>query len=109
MTTEGEDPEVLQQQQEATEQLRKLLQELGSPELHVIINDWKATTEHIREVAGFMNSHLGWTLHIFPAWHPFEDGQGDDMVAVFTLMLIGYQDAEKIGNLVYNLGAEWEN
>lgn len=109
MTTGGEDPEVLQQVKEATEQLRKLLQELGNPELYVIINDWKMKDVHAQEIGEFLGAHSGWGFHLFLEWHPFEDAQGDDMIAVLTSKLISYQDAEKVGNLVYNLGAGWED
>lgn len=108
MTNENEDPEVLRQQQEASEELGKLLEELGNPRLHIIINDWKAGTEHIREIAELLPSYSDGSFSNFHEWHPFEDGQGDDMVAVFTSKPVSYENAERIGNLVYNLGAEWE-
>ncbi len=111
MTTEfAEDPEILKQVKESSIELKRLLVELGGTEpfeLHVIVNDWKVVAAHSKEVAEFTDSHPGWTVHNFPAWYSFKDGQGDDIVAVLTSRLINYQDAEKIANLVWSLGAQW--
>lgn len=105
-TSEEEDTEALRQQQEATGQLRDLIQQLGI-EMAWTVNDWKRVTEHYQEISEFIHSHPGWYFHSFPACYSFKDGSGDDLIAIFTSGLIDHEDGEKIANLIYNLGAEW--
>jgi len=100
-----EDEEVLAEEAKATKELADLLKELDI-QADYFIHDWKATADHITDIAKFLQSHPGWVLYFFIEGYCFEGGSGDDHVTVLTSKPIPEDKAEKIADLVYNYSAD---
>ena len=90
--------------QDTNEKMRDLLKDQGIA-AEVLLFDWKATSEMIKETGKFLLDHPRWHMVQFEDWHGFEGGSGDDFVVVLTSSLVDYDIAEKIGDLYYNKGA----